>query len=89
MSEKDSHLLISSLIELLMLVSHFTMIYDEKYSKVFLWNAWNILTRMQRRKNDRLYTSRVGTIKISTRAKLLDIVHKPFGFNSDIIEAIN
>ena len=24
--------------------------YAEKYSKVFLWNAWNVLTRMRRRK---------------------------------------
>ena len=38
--------------------------YAEKYSKVFLWNVWNVLTRMRRRKkkekNDAFCTSGVG-----------------------------
>ena len=29
--------------------------YTEKYSKVFLWNAWNVLTKMQRKKGQILY----------------------------------
>ena len=39
----------------------------EKYSKMFLWNAWNVLMRMHRRKKDKNMTLSIhalaGTIK--------------------------
>ena len=39
---------------------------DEKYSIVFLWNPWNVLTswmrRRQRRKDTQFFTSGVGPI---------------------------
>ena len=39
--------------------------YAEKYSKVLLWNAWNVLTRMQRgRKEQILYVGDIGPIKL-------------------------
>ena len=39
--------------------------YAEKYSKVLLWNAWNVLMRMHRkkRKYDTFLTLKEGTIK--------------------------
>ena len=42
-------------IELLILVSEFhDETYAEKYSKVFLWNAWNVLTRIRRKKGEKI-----------------------------------
>ena len=35
----------------------------EQYLKVFLWNAWNFLTRMHRSKKGQILYIRVGTIK--------------------------
>ena len=32
---------------------------------------------------------RVGTIKIATSAKMLDITHESHGFSGDLIETIN
>ena len=59
----------------------------EKYSKVFLWNVWNVLTRM-RRKMDILYIM-ARDDQIATDVKLLDIMHESYGFSADLIEAIN
>ena len=56
-----------------------------KYSKVFLWNAWNVLTRMQRRrKKDKSCTLGDRADKITTGTKLLDIIHESYGFSGDI-----
>ena len=40
-------------------------------------------------KKERSCTSQVGRIKNATSAKLLEIMHKSYGFNSDQIEAFN
>ena len=63
-------------------------LYTEKYSKIFLWNAWNVLTRMRRRKGQILYITGRDD-QITTSAKSLDITHKSYRFNADLIEAIN
>ena len=63
-------------------------LYAEKYSKVFLWNPWNTLMRMQRKK-DRSCTLQVGPIKSLPCAKMLDITHESYGFSVDLIETIN
>ena len=42
------------------------LFYTEKYSKVFLWNAWNVLTMMQRRRKRKSMDPvrrGIGTIK--------------------------
>ena len=58
---------------------------------IFLYNPWNVLTRMSRRnKGHFLYIgggSRV--ILITTDTKLLDTKYAFCGFNSDLIETIN
>ena len=41
-------------------------LYTEIYSKVFLWNPWNVLMRMHRRKKEKMMLPvhpRVGIIK--------------------------
>ena len=43
----------------------------------------------KKKKKDRLCTSQLGTIKNATSIKLLEIMHESYGFNSDLIEAIN
>ena len=43
----------------------------EKYSMVFLWNSWNDLTRMQRKK-DTYCTSGGSAVLIATGANLLN-----------------
>ena len=50
-----------------MLVSDFKVNSRLKYSKVFLWNPWNVLMRMHSRKK------KVGRVTTLTSAKLLDI----------------
>ena len=79
--------------ELMILVSDFMMNSILKNTqKVFLWNAWNVLTKMQRRtrKKDISFTSEVGRDdKITTSAKLLDIMHKPYGFSGNLMELID
>ena len=60
--------------------------------KYFLWNAWNVLTRMRRRKKEKkghfLY---IGgrAILIATVTKLLDTKYAFYGFNDGLIETIN
>ena len=52
---------------------------SEKFSKVFLWNAWNVLTGMHRRKRTlSVYQSRDDQIAIG--AKLFDTRYKLYGF---------
>ena len=79
-------------IELLILVSDFmvnSMLQNTQW--VFLLNAWNVLSRIHRRKKekkDRSCTWYVGTIT-ATSVKLLDIAHESYGFSTDLIETIN
>ena len=63
--------------------------YAKICSKGFLWNAWNVLKRMRtKRKKDRSCTSQVGMFKSLPVPNSL-ILHKSYGFNDDLIEAIN
>ena len=58
----------------------------------FLWNPWNVLTRMYRRrkKNDTFCTSaRDRDDQIATCAKLLNIKYKFYRFTDDLKETIN
>ena len=43
----------------------------------------------KKKKKERFCTSQVGTIKNATSTKMLEIMRESFGFNSDLIEAIN
>ena len=55
----------------------------------FLWNPWNVLTRMsRRRKRHFLYIAGRDDL-IATNAILLNIKHKFYGFSGDLIETIN
>ena len=59
--------------------------YAEKYLKVCLWNPWNVLTRMCRRKKEKTMLPihpQVGTIKLLL-IKKLDITSKSYGFSAD------
>ena len=67
--------------------------YAEKYSKVFLWNAWNVLMRMHRKKEkyDTFFKLWVGKIKslplpncLTLHTSLMDSM-----LISHLIEAIN
>ena len=56
-----------------------------------LWNPWNVLTRMDRRRkkeNDTFCTSGRDD-QIATRTKLFNIKYKFYGFGGDLIETIN
>ena len=55
--------------------------------KVLLWNAWNVLTRLQSGIGQILYIE-VGDNQIATSAKLLDVKYKFCGFSDDLIESI-
>ena len=67
-----------------MLVSDFMVkIYAEKYSKVFPWNTWNVLTRMNR-KNKKWQDD-----QSAISAKLVDIANEPYGFSADLVETVN
>ena len=58
----------------------------------FLWNSWNVLTRMRKRKRKKkghfLY---IGgrAILIATGANLLDTKYGFYGFNDDLKDTIN
>ena len=57
--------------------------------KVFLWNAWNVLTRMSRSIKD-TFCSCVGRDdQITTSAQLFDIIYESYEFGADLIETIN
>ena len=68
--------------------------YAKKCSKVFLWNIWNLLTRIHRRKmkqetkNDAFCTPGSRDDQIATSAKLLDITHESYRFSADLVETI-
>ena len=57
----------------------------------FLWNPWNVLTRMRRRRRKKMTLSvHAGRDDlIATNATLLNIKYELYGFNGDLIEAIN
>ena len=65
--------------------------YAEKYSKVFLWNLWNVLMRMCRTKKN--YNAFCASLRrdyqIATSAKLLDVMYKSYGLSGDQIQTIN
>ena len=76
----------------LLLVQCYSISYQllqiEKYSKLFLWNVWNVLMYQEEKRTDD--PVHVGSNdQITTTAKLLDITHKSYGFNADLIETIN
>ena len=51
--------------------------YAERYSKVFVWNPWNVLMRMHRRKKNDISCTLLGRDKqIATSANLLDIIYE-------------
>ena len=54
-----------------------------------MWNPWNVLTRTHRKKKGQILYIADRSKQITTSAKLLDIAHKSYGFNADLIEAIN
>ena len=74
-------------IELLILVLDLSEMQAEKCSRVFLWNAWNILTRMHRRKNDTFYTSSARDTQIATQGSVLKLLLFAL-YNNDIAETI-
>ena len=63
--------------------------YIEKYSKVFLWNAWNVLMRMWKEEKGQILYIMGGDNRIVTSAKLLDITHESYWFSVDLIEVNN
>ena len=56
----------------------------------FLWNRWNVLMRMHRRRRKRhfLYIGGKDDL-IATNTILLNIKHEFFGFSGNLIETIN
>ena len=64
-------------------------LYGDEYSKVFLWNARNVLMRMHIKKRQILHiVGRHNQIATSASAKLLDIMYESYGFSSDLIWTI-
>ena len=57
----------------------------------FLWNPWNVLTRMRRRRKKKGHFLYIGgrAVLIATGTKLLDTKYTFYGFNDDLIETIN
>ena len=58
--------------------------------RYFCGNAWNVLTRMRRKKKigHFLYIGDRDN-QIATQAKLLNIKYEFYGFSGDLIETIN
>ena len=57
---------------------------------IFLWNPWNVLKRMRRRKKKGHFLYIGGrAVLITTDTKLLDTKYAFYGFNDDRIETIN
>ena len=65
--------------------------YAEKYSKIFLWNPWNVSTRISRRmkENNTLCTPLGRDNQITTSAQWLGIMYDSYGFSGDLIQTIN
>lgn len=57
----------------------------------FLWNSWNVLTRMRRRKRKKGHFLYIGgrAVLIATGANLLDTKYEFYGFNDDLKDTIN
>ena len=54
-----------------------------------LWNLWNVLMRMRRKKKRHfLYLGGKGVL-IATGSNLLDTKYVFYGFNDDLIKIIN
>ena len=68
--------------ELLMLLSNLKVNAWLKILRGILWNSWNVLTRMCKRKKDAFW---VGI----TKCQLLNLTNKPYWFNGDLIETSN
>ena len=78
-------------IELLMLVLDLKVDFRLKNTqRYFCGNAWNVLTRMRRKKKigHFLYIGDRDN-QIATQAKLLNIKYEFYGFSGDLIETIN
>ena len=57
----------------------------------FLWNSWNVLTRIRRKKKKKgnfLYI-KGRVILITTGTNMLDTKYKFYGFNDDLRDTIN
>ena len=54
-----------------------------------MWNPWNILLRMHRKKKGQILYIMDRADQFGTSAKLLDITHKSYGFSADLMETIN
>ena len=56
----------------------------------FLWNSWNVVTRMRRRK-EKGHLLYIGgrTVLIATGANLLDTKYEFYGCNDDLKDTIN
>ena len=66
----------------------------KQYSKLFLWNPWNVLRRMHKRKKEkRTFSvhSLVGTIKSLPVSKclILHTLYKSYRISGDLTETIN
>ena len=55
----------------------------------FLWNLWNVLTRMRGRKNGHFLYIGGWAVLIATGANLLDTKYEYYGFNDDLKDTIN
>ena len=55
----------------------------------FLWNSWNVLTRMRRRKKGHFLYIGGRAVLIATGANLLDTKYEFYGFNNDLKDTIN
>ena len=66
-------------------------LYAEKYSMEFLWNSWNVLTRIHKKKRKKGHFLYIGgrAILIATGSHLLDTKYLFYGFNDDLRDIIN
>ena len=60
----------------------------KKYSMIFLWNPWKVLTRMHRRRKKDTFIGGMAVL-IAAGTKLLDTNYMIYGFIDDLIETIN
>ena len=61
----------------------------EKCSKVFQWNTWNVLNEDANKKTLNFLYIRGRDDQIATSAKLLDTMHKSYGFSGDLLKTID
>ena len=55
----------------------------------FLWNSWNVLTRMRRRNKGHFLYIGGRAVLIATGANLLDTKYEFYGVNDDLKDTIN